>query len=255
MDLDSTAVSDTYSTRSVAVPSDYLSYERSIRHREKHIDIVAVIMIVLGALEVLFGLASSGILVFAGLESGQSDPALRVVFPVMAVCILLVSLAMAIWLFLTGWGLHRRTKSARISTYVLGGLFCLNPMLIPVGIYALWTVAGEIANMAFGSFAQRLAPPVAKVERPDPAARQPTPLPPDPRNRRAGSRSYPRPPVGVPTPPAGVARPCAGPQRDQPSGEACQPPATSPAPAGHLDSLATVKDMPSPFRPSGPEGH
>jgi hypothetical protein len=163
----------------------------------------------------------------------------------LAIASLLACLVVAGWFLITAWGLHRRKRSGRISSYVLSGLLVLTGCFLPLGIYALWVLIGRVTDMAFGIFPDATEKTRVQVptSHPAPSAtaqapkreRNLTPLPPSSRPRRAGIESYPKPPVATTTPPTGVPK-----HMPQPS------------PQGLLhrqdiNSLPTVQDMPAPM--------
>ncbi len=235
------SVVDTYQTRSVAIPDGYHSLEKRIRSREKHLDVLSVAFILVGVFYVLYGLAVAAVLVLvAGTDEGL-DPQLRIVLPLLAIGSLLSCLVMSGWFFITAWGLHRRMRSGRISSYVLSVILLLTLCMAPLGVYALWALIGKVTDMAFGIFED-----VKGAPKPSVAARSRerslTPLPPSTRPRRAGIESYPRPPVAATTPPMGV-------PRHQPSAREVHPVHAVPQAdhvQGDIASLPTVQDLPSP---------
>jgi len=232
---------ETYSTRSVQIPEQYARFERDIRARERHVDIIVVSWVVMGVFHVLYGLGLSAIIVTGAGSFPENDPALRVVMPVLAVLVLLFCLGLSMWYMLTAWGLHRRKRSARYSSYVLAGLLACTVCLLPLSLYAYWVLVGSIADMAFGRF----APAPAPTSRPAPTAatpqrsRKPTGprevevVPPESKMYRQDAGTYPRPHVALRTPPAGVPRYVR---------EASQEPASRKS----LSSMETIKEMPAP---------
>lgn len=238
---------ETLQTRSVQIPPDYHTMERAIRSREKHLDILVVLWVVVGVFYVAYGLALAAIMViFAGTD-GSLDPDLRLVLPILAIATLLTCLVMAGWFMITAWGLHRRRGFGRVSSYVLAVLLILTGCFMPVGIYGLWVLVGRYTDMAFGHFPEGKQPilvkaaPASRPPRPaPPRQRNLTPLPPDSRPRRAGLESYPRPPVAATTPPMGVPRHMPG-GSDATGGGQGQDGRRS-----DINSLPTVQDMPAP---------
>lgn len=230
---------ETYRTRSVRIPEQYARFERDIRARERHIDIIVVSWVVMGIFHVLYGLCLSAIIVMGAGSINENDPALRVAMPVLAVLVLLFCLALSVWYLLSAWGLHRRSGPARISSYILAGLLALTVCLLPLSLYAYWALVGSIADMAFGRFAP--APPAASPPAPDtgPRTRKPTGprgaevVPPESRTARPDAGTYPRPAVALRTPPAGVPRYV---REDQ----------ESPAGRDSISSMETVNEMPAP---------
>ncbi len=230
---------ETYRTRSVQIPEQYARFERDIRAREKHVDIIAVTWIVMGVFHVLYGLGLSAVIVMGAGSFPENDPALRIVMPVLAVLVLLVCLGLSMWYLLTAWGLHRRRSAARFSSYILAGLLACTVFLLPLSLYAYWVLVGSIADMAFGRFAAAAPSASRPAPAPPPRTRKPTGprgaevVPPENRSVRPDAGIYPRPQVAIRTPPAGVPR---------------YVPASPKEPSAResLSSMETIKEMPAP---------
>lgn len=252
---------ETYRTRSVAIPEPYLRFKSEIRARERHLDILVVAWVVMGAFYVLYGLGLSALLIVAvGTLPDGSDPALRLIMPLFAVAVLLTCLGMSAWYLLTAWGLHRRTRWARISSYVVAGVLAATVCLLPLSLYAFWALIGSVADMAFGRFEQAVSgrpgtgaepmpepAPSPGLQPPDPAAaparsrerretgpRSAAVVPPESQPFRPGVGTYPKPHVAQRTPPTGI-------------------PKYAPDVAGHvtrekkdLSTMETIDDMPAP---------
>ncbi len=235
---------ETYRTSSVQIPEQYARFERDIRARERHVDIMVVSWVVMGVFHVLYGLGLSAIIVMGAGSFPENDPALRVVMPVLAVLVLLFCLALSMWYLLTAWGLHRRMRSARISSYILAGLLACTICLLPLSLYAYWVLVGSIADMAFGRFVP--APRPAPEPEVQPRTRRPTGprevevVPPESKMYRQDAGTYPRPHVALRTPPAGVPRYV----REAPQ---------EPASRESLSSMETIKEMPAPRIEPGDE--
>jgi hypothetical protein len=231
---------ETYRTRSVQIPEQYARFERDIRARERHVDIIVVSWVVMGVFHVLYGLGLSALFVMGAGSFPDDDPAMRVVMPVLAVLVLLLCLALSLWYLLTAWGLHRRRRSARISSYVLAGLLACTVCLLPLSLYACWVLVGSIADMAFGRFAAASASKPAPPPAVQPRTRRPTGprgaevVPPENRTFRPDAAAYPRPHVALRTPPAGV------PRYDPVDRQ-------EPGPRESLGSMETIKEMPAPI--------
>jgi hypothetical protein len=230
---------ETYRTRSVQIPEQYARFERDIRARERHIDIIVVSWIVMGVFHVLYGLGLSAIIVMGAGSLPEGDPAIRVVMPVLAVLVLLACVAMSGWYLLTAWGLHRRRRSARISSYILAGLLACTVCLLPLSLYAYWALVGSIADMAFGRFAPAPAPQGAATAQARPRTRKPTGprgaevVPPENRTYRPDAGTYPRPHVALRTPPAGVPRHAPADVQEPGARES-------------ISSMETINEMPAP---------
>jgi hypothetical protein len=169
--------------------------------------------------------------------------------PAMAVAVLLACIGMAVWYLLTAWGLHRRTRSGRISSYVLAGILAATVCLLPLSLYAFWVLVGNVADMAFGRFQgaerpeqapQPPRPSPAPVQEPARERRETGPrsavvVPPRNQPLRPGVGTYPRPDVALRTPPTGVPRYVAG--RDDPAPRQERK---------DLNSMETLDQMPAP---------
>jgi hypothetical protein len=189
-----------YETRSVRIPEAYARFEADIRSREGHLDIVVVAWVVMGIFYVLYGLGVSAlIVVLMSTLPGESDAAMRIVMPLVAVACLVACAGVGTWFLITAWGLHRRTRPARISSYVLAGLLAATICLLPLGIYAFWVLMGPVTDMAFGRFGAGSAGAPGHVPRtraaggaarPSPSLRSAEVLP--PRQRLPTPRCAPR---------------------------------------------------------------
>jgi hypothetical protein len=183
--------------------------------------------------------------------------------PVFAVTVLLACIGMSVWFLLTAWGLHRRRRFARISSYILASLLAATIFLLPLSLYAFWVLVGDIADMAFGRFQTTSAehelpeppqlpsrPPWKAAPRPADGEKRPAPRPVERKRRPTGPRevevvppeskpyrvrtdTYPRPEVALRTPPAGVPR-YVGESSNEKAGQ-------------DYSSMETVKEIPAPL--------
>jgi hypothetical protein len=233
-----------YETRSVRIPEAYARFEADIRSREGHLDIVVVAWVVMGIFYVLYGLGVSAlIVVLMSTLPGESDAAMRIVMPLVAVACLVACAGVGTWFLITAWGLHRRTRPARISSYVLAGLLAATICLLPLGIYAFWVLMGPVTDMAFGRFGAGSAGAPGHVPRtraaggaarPSPSLRSAEVLPPRQRLATPGLGAYPRPDPTLRTPPAGIPRYASGANGNGPKEQ-------------DITRLETVRDLPSPY--------
>ncbi|MBW2262086.1 MAG: hypothetical protein JRG91_08950 [Deltaproteobacteria bacterium] len=221
------------------IPEQYARFERDIRARERHVDVMVVSWVVMGVFNVLYGLGLSAIIVMGAGSISGNDPTLRIVMPVFAVLVLLACIGLSVWYLLTAWGLHRRKRSARISSYVLAGLLACTVFLLPLSLYAYWVLVGSIADMAFGRFSPApgnggngVRPRLPRTRKPR-GPRDVEVVPPENRTYRPNAGTYPKPHVAVRTPPAGVPRYVPTARQE-------------PAARTSISSMETINDMPAP---------
>ncbi|HVR43161.1 MAG TPA: hypothetical protein VMS56_06895 [Thermoanaerobaculia bacterium] len=116
---------------------------------EKHVQILAILHIVAGAILLLVGAGVFITLAGAGLLSG--DPDAMAVTAVIGLFVGALLFVLSVPSIIAGMGLLRHRPWARVLTLVLAALQILNfPFGTALGIYSFWVLLNEQTTPLFG---------------------------------------------------------------------------------------------------------
>ncbi|MBD3404040.1 hypothetical protein GF420_14200 [candidate division GN15 bacterium] len=118
----------------------------------QHVQILAILMLVLGALSILGALAVFGVLVGGGLiaSSQSQEPGIALLTGTIGTILGVVIAITGIPQLIVGWGLLRHYEWARIVGIIVAILSLFNvPFGTALGIYALWVLFNPETEQLF----------------------------------------------------------------------------------------------------------
>jgi hypothetical protein len=195
------------------------AYWQKVERRKKHIDWLAIVMIIVGVLYIVLGLGLGAFMITAPAWDHTMNAEDRVVVPIVGIVILVVCIVFGTWPAVNAWGLRSRKEWGRWSTIVFCALTspmaCGSICCLPVTIWGIWALVGPEADGVFG---KEPKPPDYLVQgqpgqAPQPQAQPETyaPFAAYDENQKPSGRTpipqiYPRPRVSSKTPAQGLYR-------------------------------------------------
>ncbi|MFH1435105.1 MAG: hypothetical protein ABIJ56_05270 [Pseudomonadota bacterium] len=234
-------------------------FSKKVSRRAKHVDWLAIVLIITAVFYVILGLALGTLFITAPQWDQNINEQDKVVMPIVGVFFLVFLLLIAVWPAVSGWAIRGRKEwgrwSAVIFCAVTSPMACGSPCCLPITIWGIWALVGPEADAVFGN---RPKPPpyLAGAQPPGKPAdgageekagtdqeEENEPLPgygdQPPSIRSPIPQFYPRPRITSKTPPTGVMR------YEPPSDKKKED--DEPSQQGHsYSSLPTVKDITRP---------
>jgi hypothetical protein len=129
-------------------------YRGRVEKRRKHIRILSVVLIVMGILFVVTGLALGGLFISSPLWDPHMKESDKVLLPVVGVLFLLFCMVFGIWPTISAWAIRKGREWGRWSAVLFCALTspmaCGSLCCLPVTIWGIWALVGPEADGVFG---------------------------------------------------------------------------------------------------------
>lgn len=153
-------------------------YHARVEKRRKHIRILSVVLIIIGILYVVTGLALGGLFISSPIWDPNIKETDKVVLPIVGVIFLLFCMAFGVWPTISAWAIRKGREWGRWSAVIFCALTspmaCGSLCCLPVTIWGIWALVGPEADGVFGH--EPKPPPHLVPSHPSQRGRHMTPM-------------------------------------------------------------------------------
>lgn len=153
-------------------------YRARVEKRRKHIRILSIVLIIMGILYVVTGLALGGLFISSPLWDPNMPESDKVVLPIVGVFFLLFCMGFGVWPTISAWAIRKGREWGRWSAVLFCALTspmaCGSLCCLPVTIWGIWALVGPEADGVFGH--EPKPPPHLVPAHPSQRARHATPM-------------------------------------------------------------------------------